>query len=90
MHSEDLFDTKCDQTADRADALKPNDKGARASSPVIISSQRLAPPAHSTPCRTVPTRSIVNAAVSPSDPASGPSGICVPSPHQRRSATVHG
>lgn len=80
MHSEDFFDTRCDKTADRTNALKPTDKAARPSSPIVTLSQRLAPPAHSTPCRTVPTRSIVNAAVSPSDPANVPGDIHVPSP----------
>ncbi|KAL3246877.1 hypothetical protein MRX96_057384 [Rhipicephalus microplus] len=54
IHSEDLFDTKWDQTADNTNALKPGDKGARVSSPIIISSQK----ARTTlPLHTIPNSS---------------------------------
>ncbi|XP_050036244.1 Fanconi anemia group M protein [Dermacentor andersoni] len=78
--SEDLLDTKCDKATGRTDSLKLNDEGVRPSSPILILSQKLVPPAHSTPCRTIRTRSIVDAAKSPSDAANILGGICEPSP----------
>ncbi|XP_049526391.1 uncharacterized protein LOC119457781 [Dermacentor silvarum] len=78
--SEDLFDTKCNKATGRTDSLKLNNEGARPSSPILILSQKLVPPAHSTPCRTIRTRSIVDAAMSPSGAANIPGDICEPSP----------
>ncbi|XP_075556227.1 FA complementation group M isoform X2 [Dermacentor variabilis] len=78
--SEDLFDTKCDKATGRTDSLKLNDEGVRPSSPILILSQKLVPPAHSTPRRTIRTRSIVDAAKSPGDAAIVLGDICEPSP----------
>ncbi|XP_077522214.1 FA complementation group M isoform X1 [Amblyomma americanum] len=82
--SDELFDAVCDEAAMVTGAVQLNaaesSASARAPSPIAILSQKLAPPAHSTPCRSTRKTIMASAARSSDAISSITSKVNTPSP----------
>lgn len=93
--SDELFDAKCDEVATVTCETQLNDTEARAStrasarapSPIMILSQKLAPSAHSTPCRSTRKTSVTHTARSLEVVSNIPSKVSEPSPIRKANPT---